>query len=211
MNRILPFLSLAGVAIIKAAGAMDDSWKNAANIYQFTADDIDGNPIHLANYKGHVCIIVNVATKWGATDRNYRELVELHEKYGEEKGLKILAFPCNQFGNQEPGTNEEIKKFAQGKYGVKFDLFSKIDVNGDTAHPLWKYLKMKQAGFLVNAIKWNFTKFVIDKKGQPVQRYATTTNPLAMEKDLLKYFAEAGDPSSSPSPATPTDSTGPVQ
>jgi len=188
---------------------MDENWKNARNIYQFTADDIDGNAVHLAKFKGHVCIIVNVATKWGATDRNYRELVELHEKYGESKGLKILAFPCNQFGNQEPGTNEEIKEFAQGKYGVKFDLFSKIDVNGDTAHPLWKYLKYKKSGFMVDAIKWNFTKFLIDKNGQAVLRYATTTNPMAMEEDLLKYFEQEADPSvddselRSPSTATP--------
>jgi len=107
-----------------------------------------------------------------------------------------LAFPCNQFGNQEPGTNEEIKQFAQGKYGVKFDMFSKINVNGEEAHPLWKYLKMKQSGFMVDAIKWNFSKFLIDKDGQPVKRYATTTNPLAMEEDLEKYFAQP--PSDSP-------------
>jgi len=112
----------------------------------------------------------------------------LYEKYSEQEGLRILAFPCNQFGNQEPGTNAEIKEFAQGKYGVKFDLFSKIDVNGDTAHPLWKWLKAQQSGFIVDGIKWNFTKFLIDKNGKAVKRYPTTTNPLAMEEDLLKYF-----------------------
>lgn len=100
-----------------------------------------------------------------------------------------MAFPCNQFGNQEPGTNAEIKKFAE-KYGVKFDMFAKIDVNGDTAHPLWKYLKEKQSGFITDGIKWNFAKFIIDKNGQPVKRFGTTTAPLGMEDDLKKYFAE---------------------
>jgi len=130
----------------------------------------------------------------------------LYEKYSQSHGLRILAFPCNQFGNQEPGTNEEIKEFAQGKYGVKFDMFSKINVNGDDAHPLWKYLKEKQSGFMTDAIKWNFTKFLIDKNGVPVVRYATTTNPLAMEDDLLKYFAMEADPNVDTSPLTSPDS-----
>jgi glutathione peroxidase-family protein len=98
-----------------------------------------------------------------------------------------LAFPCNQFGGQEPGTSEDIKKFAAG-YNVKFDMFSKIDVNGDTAHPLWKYLKSKQTGTITNAIKWNYTKFIIDKNGQPVARHAATTDPFDMEKELLEYL-----------------------
>lgn len=107
--------------------------------------------------------------------------------YGTSKGLKILGFPCNQFGSQEPGTDAEVKAFA-ATYNVKFDMFSKIDVNGDNAHPLWKYLKMKQGGLLIDAIKWNFTKFIVDKNGQPVERIATTTDPIDMEKDLLKYM-----------------------
>jgi len=102
--------------------------------------------------------------------------------------LKILAFPCNQFANQEPDSNEQIDTFARVKYGVKFDMFSKTNVNGDEAHPLWKYLKSKQSGFLVNAIKWNYTKFIVDKNGQPVKRYGPKTNPLEMEADLLKYL-----------------------
>lgn len=121
------------------------------------------------------------------TNKNYQQLQELHEKYAESKGLRILAFPCNQFGNQEPGTEAEIKEFAK-KFNVQFDMFSKVNVNGDQAHPLWKYLKHKQSGFLMDAIKWNFSKFLIDKDGQPVKRYAPTTDPLAIEPDLLKYF-----------------------
>lgn len=123
------------------------------------------------------------------TDKNYRQLQALYDEFADSKGLRILAFPCNQFGSQEPGTNDEIKKFATEKYGVKFDLFSKINVNGDLAHPLYKYLKNKQSGFLVNAIKWNFTKFIIDKNGQPVVRHGPRTDPNDMRKDLEKYFA----------------------
>lgn len=182
---------------------MEENWKDASSIYEFNALDIDGNDVSLEKYRGHVCIVVNVATKWGATDRNYRELVALYDKHSEADGLRILAFPCNQFGNQEPGTNEEIKEFAQGKYGVKFDMFAKIKVNGDEAHPLWKYLKEKQSGFISDAIKWNFAKFIIDKNGQPVARFATTTNPLAMEDDLQKYFSQV--PSK---PGSPTGSGG---
>lgn len=170
-----------------AQGAGNVDYKKATSIYDFTAVDIDGNQVSLDKYKGHVCIIVNVASKWGKTHVNYTQLVDLHEKYGASKGLKILGFPCNQFGSQEPGTEAEIKKFADG-YNVKFDMFSKIDVNGDDAHPLWKYLKKQQGGFMGDFIKWNFTKFIVDKNGIPVARHATTTDPIDMEKDLLKYL-----------------------
>lgn len=164
-----------------------DWWKKAASIYEFKADDIDGNEVSLEKYKGHVCVIVNVASKWGMTDKNYTELQALHEEYAESRGLRILAFPCNQFGSQEPGTNEDIKKFAEG-YHVQFDMFAKIDVNKDSAHPLWKYLKSKQGGTLGNFIKWNFSKFLIDKDGQPVKRYSPQTAPFDMKADLEKYF-----------------------
>lgn len=102
-------------------------------------------------------------------------------------GLRILAFPCNQFGGQEPGTNAEIKQFAVGR-GAKYDLFAKVDVNGDDAHPLWQYLKQRQGGTLVDAIKWNFTKFLVDRNGQPVGRYGPTTSPLEMRNELEKYL-----------------------
>lgn len=108
------------------------------------------------------------------------------EKYPQ---VKILAFPCNQFGGQEPGSNEEIKQFAESKYNVKFDMFSKIDVNGSNASPLWTYLKEKQAGFLINAIKWNFTKFIIDKEGKPVARLGPMDDPVpAVENEIKKYL-----------------------
>ncbi|XP_067001170.1 phospholipid hydroperoxide glutathione peroxidase isoform X2 [Anabrus simplex] len=164
-------------------------WKNAKSIYEFTARDINGQEVSLEKYRGHVCIIVNVASECGLTATNYKELVELHEKYAESKGLRILGFPCNQFNHQEPGNSEDIVCFAM-KRNVKFDLFEKIDVNGESAHPLWKYLKMKQGGTLGNFIKWNFTKFIINKKGQPVERHGPQTNPSKLVDSLEKYFAE---------------------
>jgi glutathione peroxidase-family protein len=121
-----------------------------------------------------------------------RRLTALHEKYGETAGLRIIGFPCNQFGGQEPGTEAEIKAFAQG-YNVKWDLASKIDVNGDNAHPLWKYMKSKQGGTLGSFIKWNFTKFLIDKEGQVVARYGPPTNPNVRQIFPHKLF-EAPSP-----------------
>ena len=119
---------------------------------------------------------------------NYKQLVEMYNEHSEAAGLRILAFPCNQFGGQEPGTDQEIKAFATGTYNVTFDMFSKIDVNGGSAHPLWAYLKDKQGGFLVNAIKWNFTKFVVDKEGQPRARFGPTDNPKPkVEEEVKKY------------------------
>ncbi|GAB6028875.1 hypothetical protein CHUAL_004675 [Chamberlinius hualienensis] len=151
--------------------ASGDNWKKAASIYEFNAVDIDGNEVSLEKYRGHVCIIANA----------------LYEKYSVTKGLKILGFPCNQFGGQEPGTEAEIKEFVK-KFDVQFDMFSKIKVNGDDAHPLFKYLKSKQGGLLGDFIKWNFTKFLIDKNGRPVKRYGPNVEPNSMEKDFDQYW-----------------------
>jgi len=168
--------------------AQEDPTK-ANSIYEFTANTIDGDLVSLDKYSGKVCIIVNVASKWGKTAVNYTQLVELYDKYSsEDGGLAILAFPCNQFGGQEPGTNAEIKEFAAG-YNVKFDMFDKINVNGGDAHPLWKYLKAKQGGMLIDAIKWNFTKFVVDKNGIPVARFGPTDDPIPkVEKEVKKLL-----------------------
>ena len=118
-----------------------------------------------------------------------RQLVEMYNEHSETAGLRILGFPCNQFGGQEPGSDEEVKKFATEKYNVTFDMFSKINVNGGDAHPLWVFLKDKQGGFLMNAIKWNFTKFVIDKEGQPMARFGPTDDPKPkVEDEVKKYF-----------------------
>lgn len=164
-----------------------DDYKNAKSIYEFTANDIKGNPVSLEKYRGHVCIIVNVASQCGLTKNNYAELVELYDEYSESKGLRILAFPCNQFGGQEPGNSDEICEFVRTK-NVKFDMFEKINVNGNDAHPLWKYLKHKQGGTLGDFIKWNFSKFIIDKNGQPMERHGPNTNPKDLIKALEKYW-----------------------
>lgn len=126
--------------------------------------------------RGHPLIVVNVASKWGKTRVNYSQLTELYEKYSE-KGLRIIGFPCNQFGGQEPGTEAEIKEFIK-QFNVTFDMTSKVDVNGDNAHPLWKYMKSKKGGTMGAFIKWNFTKFVVDKDGQVVERFGPPTDPM---------------------------------
>lgn len=174
-------------AITSASFDQDKDWKSATTLYDFHAKDIHGNDVPLDKYRGHVCIIVNVASNCGLTDSNYKELVQLYEKYSEKEGLRILAFPSNQFANQEPGSAEQILDFIK-QYNVKFDVFEKIDVNGDNAHPLWKWLKTQKGGFIINAIKWNFTKFIVDKEGKVVSRYAPQKEPLEMEDELKKYF-----------------------
>ncbi|XP_011307772.1 glutathione peroxidase-like [Fopius arisanus] len=166
----------------------DKNWENASSIYQFRARSLAGSDVSLDKYRGHVLLIVNVASACGLTSVNYEQLVDLHKKYADSKGLRILAFPSNQFANQEPGTSEDIAKFVK-KYDVQFDMFEKIKVNGDTAHPLYKWLKSKQSGPTDNSdIAWNFTKFLIDKKGQVAKRYTPTTQPLSIEKDFDEYF-----------------------
>ncbi|XP_012216522.1 uncharacterized protein [Linepithema humile] len=165
----------------------DTDWESATSIYSFYANDINGKNVSLAKYRDHVLIIVNVASNCALTETNYQQLQELYNKYSEKEGLRILAFPSNQFAGQEPGTSEEIVNFVK-RYNVTFDMFEKIDVNGEDAHPLWKWLKTKKEGFMINAIKWNFTKFIVDKQGKAVERFAPSDEPLAMEETLKKYF-----------------------
>lgn len=162
-------------------------YKSATSIHEFVVKNIKGEEVKLDVYKGHVCIIVNVASQCGLTANNYKQLNELFEKYAEEKGLRILAFPCNQFAGQEPGNPEDIVCFASERK-VKFDLFEKIDVNGDNASPLWKFLKYKQGGTLGSFVKWNFTKFIVDKDGVPVERHGPNVDPLDLVKSLEKYW-----------------------
>jgi len=176
-----------GDSLWSTAGGTSDAWKSAKSIYEFNATDIDGNEVSLEKYRGHVAIIVNVASKWGLTNSNYQQLQALHDEFADSKGLRILGFPSNQFGSQEPGTNEEIKQFVS-KFNVTFDMYSKIDVNGDNAHPLWKYLKDKQHGTFGNFIKWNFSKFLIDKNGQPVKRYGPKDAPDNIRKVLDQFW-----------------------
>lgn len=162
-------------------------YKKAQSIYEFTAKTIKGEEVSLEKYRGHVCIIVNVASQCGYAKNHYNELNELYNEYGESKGLRILGFPCNQFAGQEPGDSQQICQLIQTK-NLKLDMFEKIDVNGNNAHPLWNYLKYKQGGLLVDAIKWNFTKFIIDKNGQPVERHGPNTSPKNLIQSLEKYW-----------------------
>jgi len=164
----------------------DESWKNAKSVYEFNAKDIDGNDVSLEKYRGQVLMIVNVACKCGFTNDHYTELAAMHEKF-KDKGFSILGFPCNQFMHQEPGSEAEIKEFVK-QFNVVFDMFSKIEVNGSGAHPLFKYLKEKQGGTLVDAIKWNFTKFVVDREGQPVGRYSPQTSPKELHDVIQKLL-----------------------
>ncbi|XP_076274475.1 uncharacterized protein LOC143205211 [Rhynchophorus ferrugineus] len=184
---MLPFLLLTLVTFVLSGNP--ENYENASSIYDFTAQDIKGQDVPLEKYKGHVLLIVNVASFCDLTQRNYEQLNKLYEEYADSKGLRILAFPSNQFKQQEPGTNEEIAEFA-AKHGAKFDLFSKIDVNGDNAHPVYKYLKHKQPGTNEkdSSIEWNFTKFIVDKNGQVVERYPPQKDPLDLVSSLEKYF-----------------------
>lgn len=164
-----------------------EEWQEAESIYEFSAKSLKGESISLKKYRGHVCLIVNVASRCGYTKKNYAELVELHNEYSESKGLRILAFPCNQFGKQEPGDSEKICNFIEAR-NVKFDVFEKINVNGADAHPLWKYLKDKLKGSRGAAVKWNFIKFIIDKEGQPVKRFESSKSPKELIPVLEEYW-----------------------
>ncbi|RWR99908.1 glutathione peroxidase-like protein [Dinothrombium tinctorium] len=184
-SYVYHFISLLVVALIalyfhssKSVHKNRADAENASTIYEFTANDIDGKPVSLEKYRGHVAIIVNVACECGFTYSNYQQLNALYDKY-EHKGLRILAFPCNQFGGQEPGTESEIKQFMRER-GVRFDAFSKIEVNGENAHPLFVFLKHKLGGTLGSFIKWNFTKFLVNREGVPVKRFGPQDEPLVI-------------------------------
>jgi len=158
-----------------------------AAIYDITVNDIHGKRKTLDQYKDKVLLIVNVASQCGFTPQ-YKGLEALYEKL-HPRGLEILGFPCNQFGAQEPGSEEEIAQFCDLNYGVKFPLFAKIDVNGATTAPLYQYLKKAKPGLLgTEAIKWNFTKFLVDRKGAVVERYAPNVEPEAISGDIEKLL-----------------------
>lgn len=158
-----------------------------APIYQLSVDRLQGGTQTLADYAGKVLLIVNTASECGFTPQ-YAGLEALHQRYGEQ-GLAVLGFPCNQFGAQEPGSAEEIGAFCEKNYGVSFPMFAKIEVNGEHAHPLYRYLKEHARGVLGSeAIKWNFTKFLVDRDGEVVDRYAPTTTPEAIAGDIEKLL-----------------------
>ena len=151
-------------------------------VYDFSMTDIHGKPQSLAQYKNKVLLIVNTASQCGFTPQ-YKGLETLYKKM-HARGLEVLGFPCNQFGAQEPGGEEEIESFCEVNYGVTFPMFAKIDVNGTSAHPLYEYLKREKSGLLGPSIKWNFTKFLVDRSGEVVARHAPTARPEALRKEI---------------------------
>ena len=156
------------------------------NIYDFKVRNAKGVEVPMTEYQGKVLLIVNTATGCGFTPQ-YEGLQNLYDKY-KDKGLEILDLPCNQFGHQAPGTEEEIQEFCTLKYKTTFPLFAKIDVNGKNAAPLFTYLKNQKGGFLGDDIKWNFTKFLVSRDGKVVERYAPVTKPEKIENDILKLL-----------------------
>lgn len=180
------FIRLLAVLILLTT-MIDAKEKSMTSIYDFEVETIKGETMTLEPYKGKVMLIVNVASKCGFTPQ-YEGLEALYQKY-KERGLVILGFPCNQFGSQEPGTELEIQSFCTVNFGVTFPMFAKIDVNAKHTHPLYVYLKSEQPGILGSeSIKWNFTKFLVDRKGKVIERYASATEPKSIAKDIEKLL-----------------------
>lgn len=182
----LLFMGLLITAAAIAAKSQSEDKMKSPTVYEYKAKSNSGDEISLDKYKGKVLLIVNTASKCGFT-KQYEGLEKLYEKYNS-RGFEILAFPCNQFGAQEPGSAEEIKQFCSLQYGVKFQIFDKIEVNGDNAHPLYKFLVKSVGGMVTDSIKWNFTKFLIDKEGKPVKRYAPQTTPEKISDEIEKML-----------------------
>jgi glutathione peroxidase len=182
-------LSLAAIAVLFAAAAPAGAEEKEASVLDRKMSSLEGKEVDLAKYKGKVVLIVNVASECGLTPQ-YKDLQALHQQYAD-KGLAVLGFPCNQFGSQEPGSASEIREFCTANYGVKFDMFAKVDVNGEGQCDLYKQLTMKEAGAkFPGKITWNFEKFVIGRSGEVVARFAPRTKPndkevlAAIEKEL---------------------------
>ncbi len=161
--------------------------EKAMSIYDFKVKDVKGEEVSMADYKGKVVLVVNTATECGFTPQ-YKALQELYERY-KERGLEILDFPCNQFGHQAPGSEDEIQNFCTLKYKTTFRLFAKVDVNGDKAEPLFTFLKERKSGGLLGSkIKWNFEKFLISREGEVVARYGSTKRPEKIANDIEKLL-----------------------
>ncbi|GAA0208025.1 MULTISPECIES: glutathione peroxidase [unclassified Aeromicrobium] len=155
--------------------------------YDFTANAIDGTPRELADYRGKVLLVVNTATQCGFTPQ-LAGLEELYASYAD-RGLVVLGFPCDQFGGQNPDSDDDTAAFCERNYGVSFPMFSQVEVNGDDAHPLYQWLRSEKSGFAGNKIKWNFTKFLIDTEGNVVKRYGSTTKPEKIASDIEALLA----------------------
>jgi len=157
-----------------------------SNFYQFTAKSLQGKEVSMDSFKGKTILVVNTASKCGLTPQ-FEGLENLYQKY-KSQGLVILGFPCNQFANQEPGDESSIAEGCMINYGVSFPMFSKIEVNGDNAHPIYQYLKKELSGLFGGKIKWNFTKFLVDSTGNPVKRFGPITKPEKIDQFLAKYL-----------------------
>jgi len=174
---------------IMACSTKAEDKMSEKTVYDFTVKNIDGKDVNLSEYRGKVLLIVNVASECGYT-KQYKGLQFLYDNY-KDMGLEVLGFPCNQFGSQEPGTEKEIKSFCEANFGVNFPMFSKIDVNGDKADPLYVYLKSEGKGILgTEAIKWNFAKFLVDKNGKVVERFGSQTTPESLANQIEILLAQ---------------------
>ena len=158
------------------------------NIYDIEIKDAQQNPTSLAEYDGKVLLIVNTASECGFTPQ-FEGLETLYKKH-KDSGLEVLGFPCNQFGGQDPGTTDDSVKFCKTTYSISFPMFDKIDVNGPNESPLYSFLKKEKSGLMGKKIKWNFTKFLVDKKGNVVKRYGSTSTPEKIEKDISKFLQQ---------------------
>lgn len=182
------FAYVVGIVLLLSISQLNAKDKEMS-IYDIEVTNIEGKAISMSHYKGKVLLIVNVASECGFTPQ-YEGLEKLYQEY-KDQGFMVLGFPSNQFGKQEPKSDKEIYFFCQGTYDVHFDMFSKIDVNGDNASALYNYLKNQQSGFLwTEAIKWNFTKFLIDRKGNVIKRYGSTTTPASIKEDIEKLLVQ---------------------
>lgn len=188
MKKILiAFTTILSIILIaNSLNGEDMSEVSAGSIYDIKVNTIDGKEVSLEEYKGKTLLIVNVASKCGFTPQ-YEGLQKIYEQY-KDKDFAVLGFPCNQFGGQEPGSSEEIKDFCTTNFSVNFPMFEKIKVNGDDAHELYKYLKAAKGGFPGDAIKWNFTKFLVDKEGNVVERYGSSKTPESLKSEIEKYL-----------------------
>jgi glutathione peroxidase len=176
--------------ILRAAGIEEKMAETSKTVYEFSAETLDGHAASLSEFNGKVLLIVNTASQCGFTPQ-YAGLEALYRTY-KERGLAVLGFPCNQFGAQEPGTAAEIGAFCERNYGVSFPMFATIDVNGEKTHPLYRFLKKEKPGLLGplggGSIKWNFTKFLVDRCGKVVGRFASTTKPESLAKNIEKLL-----------------------
>ena len=181
----ISLFSMCGNTLTADAKSGENKKSDEAKFYSFKANALTGEEVPMSNYKGKIILVVNTASKCGLTPQ-YAGLQELYSEY-KNRGVVVLGFPCNQFGGQEPGGKKEID-VCLANYGVDFDMFEKIEVNGENTHPLYKYLKSELKGTPGEKIKWNFTKFLIDADGKPIKRYAPTTKPEKIKKDIEKLL-----------------------